>query len=58
MFGAAVVFPNMQVEVFALGLAILSFIALYFFKVDVLIVVIGGGLCGLARYLNYVRNER
>nr|MBA3785166.1 chromate transporter [Acidobacteriota bacterium] len=50
MFGWAVVFPNMQVEVFALGLAILSFIALYFFKIDVLIVVIGGGLCGLAKY--------
>ena len=50
MFGWAVVLPNLQVEVFALGLAILSFIALYFFKIDVLIVVIGGGLCGLAKY--------
>jgi len=50
MFGAAVIFPNSQTEVFALGLAILSFVALYFFKVDVLMVVIGGGLCGLLKY--------
>ncbi len=50
MFGWAVILPNLQVEVFALGLAFLSFIALYFFKIDVLIVVIGGGLCGLAKY--------
>jgi len=50
MFGWAVVLPDLQVEFFALGLAILSFIALYFFKVDVLTVVIGGGLCGLAKY--------
>ncbi len=50
MFGWAVVFPNLQVEIFALGLAILSFVALYFFKIDVLVVVLGGGLCGLAKY--------
>ncbi len=50
MFGWAVILPNLQVEVFALGLAILSFIALYFFKFDVLMVVIGGGLCGLVKY--------
>jgi len=50
MFGAVVIFPNSQTDIFALSLAILSFVALYFFKVDVLIVVIGGGLCGLVRY--------
>ncbi len=50
MFGATVVFPNLQIDSFSLILAILSFTALYFFKVDVLIVVIGGGLCGLIRY--------
>lgn len=50
MFGAAVILPNLQLDVFALVLAVLSFVALYFFKVDVLIVVIGGGLCGLAKY--------
>lgn len=53
MFGAAVILPNLQADIFALGLAILSFIALYFFKVDVLLVIIGGGLCGLAKYLTF-----
>jgi len=51
MFGAAVILPNLQIELFALGLAVLSFTALYFFKIDVLIVVICGGLFGLAKYL-------
>ena len=50
-FGATVVFPNLQIDFFAFVLAISSFVALYFFKVDVLIVVIAGGLCGLAKYL-------
>lgn len=50
MFGATVVFPNLQVNYFALVLAALSFIALYFLKADVLLVVILGGLCGLAKY--------
>ena len=51
MFGAAVIFPNFQTDIFALGLAVLSFVALYFLKADVLLVVIAGGLCGLAKYL-------
>ena len=50
-FGMTVVFPNLQIDFFAFVLAILSFVALYFFKSDVLIVVIVGGLCGLAKYL-------
>jgi len=50
MFGAVVIFPNLQTDIFALSLAILSFVALYFFKTDILLVVIGGGLCGLVRY--------
>ncbi len=50
MFGAVVIFPNSQTDIFALSLAILSFVALYFFKADVLMVVIGGGICGLAKY--------
>jgi chromate transporter len=50
-FGATVVFPNLQTDYFALVLAALSFAALYFFKADVLLVVIAGGLCGLAKYL-------
>lgn len=49
-FGWAVIFANAQVSYFALVLAVLSFAALYFLKVDVLIVVIAGGLCGLAKY--------
>ena len=50
MFGAAVVFANYQVNHFALVLAAASFVALYFLKADVLLVVIAGGLCGLAKY--------
>ncbi len=50
MFGWTVVFPNAQIDLFALGLAFLSFIGLYFFKINVLIIIIGGGLCGLANY--------
>jgi chromate transporter len=51
MFGAAVILPNSQIDFFAFVLAISAFVALYFFKVDVLIVVIGGGVCGLFKYL-------
>jgi chromate transporter len=50
MFGAAVVFPNLQIDFFAFVLAIASFAALYFFKVDVLLVVIGGGVLGLLKH--------
>jgi chromate transporter len=50
MFGAAVVFANYQINYFALLLAAASFAALYFLKTDVLLVVIAGGLCGLAKY--------
>ncbi len=50
-FGATVVFHNSQIDLTAISLAILSFAALYFFKADVLGVVIAGGLCGLAKYL-------
>jgi len=50
MFGATVIFPHFQTDYFALLLAVLSFTALYFLKADVLLVVIIGGLCGLAKY--------
>ncbi len=46
-FGWTVIFANADINYFALILAILSFAALYFLKVDVLLVVIAGGLCGL-----------
>jgi chromate transporter len=49
-FGATVVFPNFQIDFFAFALAALAFLALYFFKTDVLLVVVAGGLCGLAKY--------
>jgi hypothetical protein len=49
-FGWTVIFQNAEINFFALALAIIAFIALYFFKVDVLLVVIAGGLCGLAKY--------
>ena len=51
MFGVAVIFPQQETNLFGLSLAILSFIALYFFKLDVLLVVILGGFLGLAKYL-------
>jgi chromate transporter len=51
MFGAAVILPVNQIDIFAFVLAVSSFGALYFFKTDVLIVVVGGGVCGLIKYL-------
>ena len=50
MFGATVIFPQMQTDFFALVLAVAAFAALYFFKADVLLIVIIGGACGLAKY--------
>lgn len=54
MFGATVVVPNLQVDFFSFVLAFLSFVALYFFKVDVSLVVSGGGMCGLVKYFSGV----
>ncbi len=51
MFGATVIFPQQATNFFGLSLAVLSFAALYFFKLDVLLVVILGGIFGLAKYL-------
>ena len=50
MFGTAVLFPHQEINFFGLGLSLAAFVALYFLKLDVLLVVIAGGLCGLARY--------
>ncbi len=52
-FGAAVIFPNSQINVFGLTLALFAFSALYFFRVNVLIVIVSGGLCGLVKYFVY-----
>jgi chromate transporter len=49
-FGATVIYHQAHFDWFALVLAIASFIALYFFKIDVLLIVILGGLWGLAKY--------
>jgi chromate transporter len=49
-FGVTVIYHQAHFDWFALVLAIASFIALYFFKIDVLLIVILGGLCGLAKY--------
>lgn len=50
VFGSAVIFPNNVPDIFAAFLAAAAFAALYFFKLDVLIVVAAGGLIGLAKY--------
>jgi chromate transporter len=49
VFGATVILPNFQMNWFALVLAIVSFLALYLLKLDVLIIILFGGLCGLAK---------
>ena len=54
VFGAAVIWPQGlggHINWFAAALGLLSFVALYRFKLDVLWVVIGGGLIGLIRAL-------
>ncbi|MCA1557200.1 MAG: chromate efflux transporter [Acidobacteria bacterium] len=54
VFGAAVIFPqglSGEINWFAAALSPLSFVALYRFKVDVLWVVLAGGVIGLARVL-------
>jgi chromate transporter len=51
MFGATVIFPENQTNYFGLLLAVLSLIALYFFKADVLLVVIAGGILGFLKFL-------
>jgi chromate transporter len=52
VFGAAVIFPNGttgNIEWFAAALSIAAFIALYYFKASVLLVVLIGGLIGLVK---------
>ena len=49
-FGTTVIYHHGHFDWFAFVLAIASFIALYLFKLDVLLIVILGGLCGLAKY--------
>lgn len=52
VFGAAVIFPNgsmVNADWFAFVMSIAAFVALYKFKADVLLVVLIGGLIGVAR---------
>ncbi len=49
VFGATVIFPDFQTSFFALGLSLVSFLALYFLKLDVLYIILFGGLCGLVK---------
>jgi chromate transporter len=50
-FGFAVIYHNNQISWFALALSITSLIVLFRFKVDVLWIVIGGGILGLLKIL-------
>ncbi|MBX7172120.1 MAG: chromate efflux transporter [Pyrinomonadaceae bacterium] len=50
MFGGTVIFSDSQIDWFSLTLAVISFVGLYFLKADVLMIVILGGLFGLAKY--------
>lgn len=50
LFGSAVLMAEGGLNIFGSLLAAAAFTALYFFKLDVLIVVIAGGLAGLAKY--------
>ncbi|MFN0139390.1 MAG: chromate efflux transporter [Pyrinomonadaceae bacterium] len=51
VFGSAVILQDSYVNIFAGVCALAAFTALYFFKVDVLLVVILGGVIGLVKYL-------
>ncbi|MEJ7623428.1 MAG: chromate efflux transporter [Pyrinomonadaceae bacterium] len=54
VFGVAVIFPNgltLNFDLFAAGLSVAAFVALYRFKASVLPVVLAGGLIGLLRMI-------
>jgi chromate transporter len=50
-FGFAVIYHHNQVNWFAFGLSLTSLIVLFRFKIDVLWIVIGGGILGLLKIL-------
>lgn len=50
VFGRSVFFSLETVNIFGIVLAVAAFVALYFFKANVLAVVVAGGLIGLIRY--------
>jgi chromate transporter len=51
VFGATVIFANLQINWFALTLSVLAFVVLLRFKIDVMWIVIAGGLLGLLKIL-------
>lgn len=51
VFGSTVILQDSQLNIFAIICAAAAFLALYFLKIDVVIVVIAGGVIGLAKYL-------
>jgi chromate transporter len=50
-FGFAVIYHSNQVNWFAFGLSLVSLIVIFRFKIDVLWIVIGGGIAGLLKIL-------
>jgi chromate transporter len=50
-FGAAVIYQNGQIDFFALFLTVLSLFVLFRFKIDVLWIVLGGGVLGFIKLL-------
>ena len=50
-FGATVIFQNQNVSWFALLLGVAAFVALFRFKIDVLWLILAGGLLGLVKTL-------
>lgn len=53
VFGSAVLFVDGSINIFGILLAAAAFSALYFLKLDVLLVVALGGLLGLLKYLAF-----
>ncbi len=54
VFGAAVIYQNNLIDWFGLFTGIIFFVILLRYKIDVLWIVLGGGLLGLAKYLYQV----
>jgi chromate transporter len=50
-FGFAVIYHNNQVNWFAFGLSVVSLFVIFRYKIDVLWIVIGGGIAGLIKVL-------
>jgi chromate transporter len=51
VFGATVIFANGQINWFALVLSLLAFITILRFKIDVMWIVLAGGVLGLFKVL-------